>query len=61
MILEESQKVIEESILFIQSRATVLFEVNYKISVLDMLLSFASFVKSNPDVRFCRPSFNTDF
>ena len=55
MILQSSQGVIEETVLFIQLRVEVLFEINYKVSMLDMLMAFTTMVNENVDVRFTKP------
>jgi hypothetical protein len=40
----------------VQKNIDVLFEINYEMSVLDMLLAFVGFVRKYPAIGFCRPA-----
>ena len=39
----------------IQKNMDVLFEINFEISVIDMVLSFVQFVKHYQGITFCQP------
>ena len=41
----------------IQKNLEILFEISYWISLVDMMVSFVSFVKSYPTIEFCRTKF----
>lgn len=53
--------VIHGIVKYVQKRINALFEVNYQISTVDMILSFATYVKNNRGVGFCRPTFGEKF
>ena len=61
MILEECFVVVRELVVFIQGRINVLFEVNYWLSMVDMVLAFANYVLKNRGIVFTRPVFSSTF
>ena len=66
--LKESEKkliLLSETLLMniiedIQRNIDILFDINYEISIVDMIISFVSFIKKYNMVKFTRPIISKD-
>ena len=55
-LILQSEKVLRTIIQHIQTSIDVLFDINYEMSVIDMVLAFVGFIKKYNAVTFTKPS-----
>ena len=55
-LILQSEKVLRTIIQHIQTSIDVLFDINYEMSVIDMVLGFVGFIKKYNAVTFTKPS-----